>query len=147
MDIEDLFGKKKLPNTVPAPGKRPEPVPIPAYLNEEISLPALVEPTITLPEGTSPEEKRRRRWERFHELNPHIYTLLVKMTRMLKEKGRTKIGIRMLWERLRWSYAVSTNSDDFKLNDHYTRFYARKIMEDNPDLKGMFEVRERKKTK
>jgi len=81
----------------------------------------------------------------FHEANPHVYRMLVAMARRLKARGIDHYSIRKLWHVMEWEYIfkVSANSD-FKLNNNYTSRYARLIMEQEPDLDGFFEVRERK---
>jgi len=83
------------------------------------------------------------RFERFHADNPHIYAELVRMSRRLVASGRRHFGVGMLWETLRYRVAITTDSDDeFKLNDHYRSRYARLIMASEPDLAGVFELRE-----
>ena len=54
------------------------------------------------------------------------------------------LGIRTLWEVLRWRLTVEVEHapDDFRLNDHLTSRYARLVMEQEPDLVGVFELRE-----
>jgi len=81
----------------------------------------------------------------FHEANPHVYRMLVQMARKLKSRGIEHYSIRKLWHVMEWEYIfkVSPNSD-FRLNNNYTSRYARLIMEQEPDLDGFFEVRERK---
>lgn len=79
---------------------------------------------------------------KFHEANPHVYTELVKLARLLKSKGHRKIGIAMLFEQLRWQYALATSDmSGYKLNNNYRAYYARMIMERESDLNGFFEVR------
>jgi hypothetical protein len=78
----------------------------------------------------------------FHTENPHVYTELVKLARQAKERDRSKIGMKMLFEVLRWNRMITTNNTDFKLNNNYTSHYARKIMEDYKELQGLFETRE-----
>jgi hypothetical protein len=68
---------------------------------------------------------------------------LVKLTRELKTKGHRKVGMKMLFEVLRWQYMRGTYdpSADFKLNHNYHSRYARHIAENYPDLADVFEVR------
>ena len=87
---------------------------------------------------------REERATLFHKLNPHIYDIVVDMSLSMKRSGWKKAGIRMIWERLRWLYAVKTQGGIYKLNDHYTSFYARWVMENVPELQNFFEVRSRK---
>lgn len=85
------------------------------------------------------------RFKEFHAQNPHVLTILTRMTYDLKKAGFKRFGLRLLWGKLRWEYALQTKSaDTFKLNDHYVALYARMIMEQNPDLDGFFETRKRK---
>lgn len=81
----------------------------------------------------------------FHRANPHIYRRLEALAQQMVDRGRSRIGIRMLWETLRWDYSVSVASDDAiaKLNNNYTPFYARMLLEVHPDWHGLFQLRER----
>jgi hypothetical protein len=92
------------------------------------------------------DESASRFWE-FHKANSDVYETLVALARLAKSRGRTRIGIRMLWEAMRWDRFINTNrsADDYKLNDHLTSWYARFIMARNGDLSDIFETRERKK--
>jgi hypothetical protein len=84
------------------------------------------------------------RFETFHEANPWVYPALCSLARDLKARGYKRIGIRTLWETLRWHHLRQTNDPSgatFKLNDHYMGRYARRIMDTEPDLDGMFEIR------
>jgi len=85
------------------------------------------------------------RFAEFHKANPHVYqTLILKCRQWRRHHPTKKLGIRMLWESMRWDYAMKTESNDFKLNDHYTPFYARLIMDCEPGLADIFEIRDRK---
>lgn len=84
------------------------------------------------------------RFKEFHDANPHVYkTLVFKCRQWRRRHPERKCGIRMLWESMRWDFALSTNpdEDEYKLNNNYTSHYARTIMDCEPDLNGIFEVR------
>ena len=85
-------------------------------------------------------------FEEFHTLNPHIYRNLRFLALMAVKSGKKKLGMRLLWERLRWEYYVTTitDGDTYKLNDHFVPYYARMLMEKEPRLAGVFETREMK---
>jgi len=85
-------------------------------------------------------------FEQFHAANPHVYRRLVEMTRQLVERGHKKVGIGVLFEALRWEHAMTTADPEtpFKLNNSLRSRYARRIMDDHPDLEGVFETRELK---
>ncbi len=53
----------------------------------------------------------------------------------------------MQFEVLRWEWTIAGLPDDaeeWKLNNNYTSRYARLIMDENPLLVGLFELRELK---
>lgn len=78
----------------------------------------------------------------FHAANPHVYDNLVRLARAWSaRRNARKVGMKMLFEVLRWEVAMKTTGDDFKLNNNYTSYYARLIMEQEPDLVGIFETR------
>lgn len=81
----------------------------------------------------------------FHAANPHVYERLRDIARQMRQSGRRHFGIRVIWERLRWMVMFETQDPnvELKLNDHYTRHYARLLMEREPDLRDVFEVRDR----
>lgn len=78
----------------------------------------------------------------FHQKNPDVYAKLVDLARRAKRAGKTNIGIGMLYEVVRWDYYLTTSDDDFKLNNNYRSRYARLIMDAEPDLAGIFHLRE-----
>lgn len=83
-------------------------------------------------------------WAAFHNQNPQVYFQLVRLAREAKARGRKKLGIRVLWERMRWYFNVEAydpSQGEFDLNNNYTAFYARWIMRHEADLKDFFEIR------
>lgn len=81
---------------------------------------------------------------KFHEANPHIYTLILRFSREAKAAGRPRFSMRAIFQRIRWYTAVETLDDSeprFKLNDHHTAFYARLVMAQEPEFAGFFETR------
>lgn len=83
------------------------------------------------------------RFEEMHRLNPWVYRTLCSLARTLTSRGHKRIGIKMLYETLRWHYYQKTTGvgGDFALDNRYTSRYARLMMENEPDLKGVFETR------
>ena len=84
------------------------------------------------------------RFQRFHLAHPEVYDGLLGLTRQAASVGRTRIGIAMLFEVMRWHWIIAGLPDEaevFKLNNNYKSRYARLIMRRNPDLDGMFETR------
>lgn len=89
------------------------------------------------------EETIEQRFQRFHRRNPHVYDLLRKMALALY-KNNQRMGMKGLFEVLRWNYMFTTSDPDFKLNNNYTSLYARLLMEQEPALRGFFETRRRR---
>lgn len=82
------------------------------------------------------------RFEEFHKANPHVYQTLVWLAReWVHRTDRTKVGIAALWERMRWELAIQTTTKTPRLNNNYKAYYARLIMQTEPDLEGLFDVR------
>lgn len=81
----------------------------------------------------------------FHRLNPKVYDLLVFYARQARDAGRRRVGIELLWNRMRWDFMVQTErTDEFKLNQNLKAWYARRILQLEPDLEGIFELRRRR---
>lgn len=77
--------------------------------------------------------------------NPEVYALLVRLSREYLVAGgqrSRRLSIRMLVERARWEAAVSDPPRKLAVNNNYVPFYAREIMEREPDLAGVFELRQ-----
>lgn len=107
-------------------------------INEELmKIPFL--PRLRAVEGVSVEE----RFESFHKANPHVYEALVALASSLKGQGRKTFGMKALFEFLRFSYALQTSGDSYKINNSYAPFYARLIMQNEPQLTGFFNLRSR----
>jgi hypothetical protein len=79
-------------------------------------------------------------WE-FHQTNGGVYEAFVRLAREAVGRGRTKIGIQMLFEVVRWEHFLRTEGDDFKLNNNWAAFYARLIMDQEEDLRDIFNLR------
>lgn len=81
-------------------------------------------------------------FRQFHNDNPRVYLELVKLARQAKASGRQKVGIKMLFEVIRWNRFLKTSDPIYKMNNNYHSRYARLIMENEPDLASIFDTRE-----
>lgn len=97
---------------------------------------------LVVPEQTGMTIEERFRI--FHEHNPHVYRLLRAMALEWKRTGNHRCGMKMLWEALRYNSGLQTQGEPYKLNNNYTALYARLLMAEEPELRGMFETRERR---
>lgn len=81
----------------------------------------------------------------FHETHPEVYRELRTMALQLHAVGHKHYGIKSLFEVMRWNKARVSFKDklisQFKMNNNYTAFYARMLMEKEPALKGFFILR------
>lgn len=78
----------------------------------------------------------------FHEANPWVLDALVVLADDMRAQGRSRIGIGMLFEVLRWHSYRATDGDDYRLNNSYRSRYVRLIQAARPDLADMFETRQ-----
>ncbi len=81
------------------------------------------------------------RFHQFHAANPQVYRALRSLALPLAHAGRKRIGVKMLWETLRYSYSIVTDGSDYKLDNSYTSRYARLLMDQEPELRGLIETR------
>jgi hypothetical protein len=79
----------------------------------------------------------------FHNENPWVLPLLIKMAKNLKRKGVDRYSLRGLFHIIRYKYPIRTKdrSSSFGLNNNYSSYYARLIMKIEPTLKGFFSIR------
>ena len=84
----------------------------------------------------------QQRFEIFHNANPHVYRLLCAGALKMQKQGRAHYGAKALVEVLRYSrvetVAGEPPRDHFKLPNDLTSRYARKIMDEVPELEGFF---------
>jgi hypothetical protein len=92
--------------------------------------------------GIEVDELGPRFW-RFHEANPHVYSVLKRLALGLAAEGRGRLGMRHLYELARWHWILEADdpSSAFRLNDHYMARYARLLLRDEPSLQGLFILR------
>jgi hypothetical protein len=99
--------------------------------------------TIT-PLRRTDERSIQEQFEVFHAENPQVYVELVKAARRWRELHGpfSTCGIGFLWERARWVLSMKTTGSVYKLNNNLRSRYARLIVEQEPDLDGVFHTRE-----
>lgn len=84
-----------------------------------------------------------QRFRDFHAANPDVYAALVRFTREAITRSRRKrASIAAVYERARWELSLrTTEREPAALNNSYRPFYARLIMAQEADLRGVFETR------
>lgn len=94
----------------------------------------------------APSTRIEKEFAGFHRENPHVYRRLEARALDLWERRHPpRIGIRMLWEVMRYDITLeTTGSLGFKLNDHCCPLYARLLVFRHPQLKDVIELRRRR---
>lgn len=77
----------------------------------------------------------------FHHQNPQVYKRLVSYANKVLATGRTRYGIKTLYEVLRYRTDLETTGKEFKLNNNFTAYYARMMMVRGDIPEGFFELR------
>jgi hypothetical protein len=88
-----------------------------------------------------PATRIEERFWRFHAENPHVYFLFDRFTREIIKRGYDQHSARDVVHRIRWETNIVTNDRDFKINDHYSPYYGRLWMRNNPVYDGLFRFR------
>jgi hypothetical protein len=83
----------------------------------------------------------RRRFERFHRENPHVFRKFKELAFAMRATGRTRYAARTIIEKLRWEYDIKTTGEVFKINDNHIAMYARLLIHRYPQFEGFFELR------
>lgn len=86
-------------------------------------------------------ESHFQRFAKFHASNPHVYSLLVRLCRSIRQRGLAQYSIGGIFEVARYMHG-QTHGDKYKLNHNFRAYYARLIMVRESDLTGFFNTRE-----
>ncbi len=79
-------------------------------------------------------------FEVFHKENLEVYEMFKKFSFEVSKRNKN-YSARGIFHRIRWETSVNSNDTSFKINNNWTPHYARKFMEDFPELEGFFRVR------
>jgi hypothetical protein len=83
----------------------------------------------------------RDAFARFHREHPEIYVLFDKFAQQAIAKGHKRFSADALLHRIRWEASIETAGHPYKINDHFSAYYARLWIENNPGREGFFERR------
>ncbi|MEU9369591.1 hypothetical protein AB0D71_33935 [Streptomyces avermitilis] len=76
----------------------------------------------------------------FDTEHPYVYRALERLTADRLAAGATRVGLKALFEDLRWQLPAGVRG----LNNSFTALYARKLIEDHPQWASAFELRRRR---
>ena len=80
---------------------------------------------------TNPQTKLEHAFAKFHKANPEVYEAIEYRALNLWRAGAPRIGVRMIFELVRYDAAVKTNGKPFKLANAHAPFYARLLIRNN----------------
>lgn len=79
----------------------------------------------------------------FHELHPEVWQMFSQFTHEVIRRGFRNYSCNAIFERIRWEKDVGGDGQNqFKLNNNYRAFYARRFMRMYPQHDGFFRTRE-----
>ncbi|MFD3926550.1 hypothetical protein [Streptomyces sp. NPDC058614] len=81
------------------------------------------------------------RFEDFHAEHPWVYEALERLTVQWVAAGGGRIGVKALFEQLRWLAPEITDGEPFQLNNNFTSRYARLLRASHPEWRDVFELR------
>lgn len=94
----------------------------------------------------APRASLDERFAAFHLANGWVLTALHRLALDLLNHGQTRFGISLLYERLRWQLlrdgSLGDDTRTLKLNNDFRSRYSRLLMDADPRLAGVFELRE-----
>lgn len=85
-----------------------------------------------------------REFDEFDAANPEVWDLFRRFAFEAILAGRRRFSADAIMHRIRWFTQIETTGRPFKLNDHYSAFYARKFVRCFQKHAGLFELRRRK---
>ena len=87
-------------------------------------------------------DRIQKDFEKWIELNPHVYEVFNDITQELIRLGYTHSGAALVWEVMRWKLNVETVTDDpVKLNNNYRSRLVRLWEDRHPEHQGFFHKR------
>lgn len=82
--------------------------------------------------------------EQHSALHPEVYEALRVLALQAVRAGRRRLGMRALWERMRWELELRTGDVPYKLDNCLAPGYARLLTERELELSDVFEFRGRR---
>lgn len=92
------------------------------------------------------DDELRERFEKFDRENPRVWGLFEHFATLVIAAGHVRYSADAILHRIRWHVSIETRDEaPFKINDHYSAFYARKWIAAHPEREDFFETRKRRK--
>ena len=99
-----------------------------------------------------PAKKRsiEEQFAAFHRANPEVFVEMLRIARARLARNEGRVGVKAIWEELRVALEVINDSGSgggingpYKLNNNHTALYARMLIDAEPELRGVIELRKR----
>ena len=81
-------------------------------------------------------------FEQYHKQNPDIWYAFKEIAMEAKMKGFKTYSANGIFEVIRWHQGTRDGNDGFKVNNNYRADYARKLMNEHPEFKGFFRIKQ-----
>ena len=85
--------------------------------------------------------KLERAFNEFDAENPGVYELFKRFTFQIINAGHKHYSSDAVLHRIRWHTSIETRRDEFKINNNFSAYYARKFHNDFPEYDGFFRTR------
>lgn len=94
----------------------------------------------------APADSLADRFREHDESCPQVWAAferrMLEVCRAARRRGCKRVGAKMVWERMRWDSFVGDPGDEYRLNNTWTAFYARKFREAHPEFADLIETRD-----
>ena len=90
---------------------------------------------------TKAEHKLLAGWSEVKRKNPRLLPHLARIALELKHRGHQRYSVDGVFHIARWETGESTGDLNLKINNNYSAFAARDLMEQYPQLEGFFQLR------
>lgn len=87
-----------------------------------------------------PELTIQQRFDIWIEANPWVLSTAERLVDDWLAAGHSRVGIKQVWEVIRWSYGTTTG-DTFKANNDFTSRVARLLLDRHPEWADAIEIR------
>lgn len=67
-----------------------------------------------------------KKFNEFDQSNPEVWRMFQMFAHQMAEKGHQVLSSKLIFERMRWETMMRSTDPDYKLNNNYTAYYARK---------------------
>lgn len=85
------------------------------------------------------------KWKGWCEKNPHVYEEFKNSVLMLHRLGVKRYSAWAIINKIRWDHTIRTRGEPFKIGNDYIALFARRVVQEFPELKDFFKLKKMKK--